>query len=252
MKQTRRLENKVAIVTGSSRGIGRAIALEFARQGARLVITYNHRANEAETVVQQIISAEGQAFAVQLEICDRSSVRSMFSAAYEHFERIDVLINNAGFLEQKPFMTITDGEWDHTLSINLKGVFICTQEAIPFFERQKSGCVINISSVGGQMGGPKAPHYAAAKAGVISLTKSLARILAPIGVRVNAIAPGFIRTDMYLDIVSRENEFEIESDILLGRAGEPEDVAQAALFLASDASQYITGHVLNVNGGFYL
>ena len=252
MNQTGRLENKVAIVTGSSRGIGRAIALEFARQGAKLTVTYNREAAQAEAAVQQILSDGGEAFVAQLDVCDRGSVRAMFAAAYERFGCIDVLVNNAGFLEQKPFIDITDKDWDYTLAVNLKGVFICTQELVPFFERQQSGCIINISSVGGQMGGSKAPHYAAAKAGVISLTKSTARLLAPMGVRVNAIAPGFIRTDMYFDITSRTAESEIKAGILLRRVGEPEDVAAAALFLASDEARYITGHVLNVNGGSYL
>ncbi len=252
MNQTRRLENKVAIVIGSSRGIGRAIALEFAGQGAKLVITYNRKTAQAKAAVQKILSSGGEAFAAQLEVCDRNSVRAMFAAVHERFARIDVLVNNAGSLEQKPFTTITDEDWDYTLAVNLKGVFICTQEVVPVFKRQQSGCIINISSLGGQMGGPNAPHYAAAKAGVISLTKSTARLLAPMGVRVNAIAPGFIRTDMYFDIISRTAESQINAGILLGRVGEPEEVAAAALFLASDEARYITGHILNVNGGSYL
>ena len=252
MSQTRRLENKTVVVTGSSRGIGKAIALEFARQGAKLVVTYNREAAQAEMVAQQILSDGGEAFTAQLDVCNRGSVRVVFAATHERYGHIDVLVNNAGFLEQKPFATITDEDWDYTMAVNLKGVFICIQEAMPFLERQRYGCIINISSVGGQMGGDKATHYAAAKAGVISLTKSTARLFAPMGVRVNAIAPGFIRTDMYFDIVSRTDESQINAGILLGRVGEPEEVAAAASFLASDEACYITGHVLNVNGGSYL
>ena len=252
MKQTKDLENKVAIVTGSSRGIGKAVALVLAKQGAKLVVTYNSNAVQAESVLQQILSFGGEAFSVQLDVCNRSSVQTMFETTVERFGHIDVLVNNAGFLEQKPFATITDEDWDYTLSVNLKGVFICTQEVMSVYERQRSGCIINISSVGGQMGGTKAPHYAAAKAGVISFTKSTARLLAPMGVRVNAIAPGFIRTDMYYNIISHTDKSQIDAGILLGRVGEPEEVAAAALFLASDGSSYITGHVLNVNGGLYI
>jgi len=252
MKNNRRLENKVAIVTGSSRGIGKAIALEFAKQGAKLVITYNHEAGKAQDVIDIIQSDGGEAFFTQLEICDRHSVRNVYREALEKFGRIDILVNNAGFLEQKPFMTITDEDWDYTLATNLKSVFICTQEVVPFFEPQHAGCIVNISSVGGQMGGSKAPHYAAAKAGVISLTKSTARLFGPKGIRVNAIAPGFVRTDMYTKIVSNTSEADITAGILLGFVGEPGDIAAAALFLASEESRYITGHILNVNGGSFL
>ena len=252
MSEIGRLLNKVAILTGSSRGIGKAIALEFARQGARIVVGYNRDKAKAEAVVYQIITNGGDAFAIQLDVRDRSSVRAMFKTAHDRFGRVDVLVNNAGFLEQKPFMNITDDDWNYSLAVNLTGVFVCIQEVVQFFEGQKSGCIINMTSVGGQIGGAKAPHYAAAKAGVIALTKSTARLLAPMGVRVNAIAPGFIRTDMYTDIISRTPESQINADILLERVGEPEEVATAAVFLASDDACYITGHILNVNGGLYL
>jgi len=190
--------------------------------------------------------------AVQVDVCNRSDVKKMYEITCDRFGRIDILVNNAGILKQKPFIQITDEEWDHMLAVNLKGVFICTQEVVSFFSQQQRGCIINMTSVGGQMGGLNAPHYAAAKAGVISFTKSTARILAPMGVRVNAIAPGFIRTDMYDDIISRTPKSQINESILLGRPGEPEEIAHAALFLASDEALYITGHILNVNGGYYL
>jgi len=252
METMKRLEGKVAVVTGSSRGIGQAIAVEFAKHGAELAVTYLKQAELAKDVVDQIIASGGNAFATKLEVFNRNSVREVLTATWERFGRIDILVNNAGFLQQKDFTAISDGDLDYTLAVNLKGAFICIQEIVPFFQQQQSGCIINISSVGGQMGGPKAPHYAAAKAGVISLTKSAARLLAPIGVRVNAIAPGFIKTDMYSDITTRTDESQIYEDILLGRVGEPEEVASTALFLASDEASYITGHVLNVNGGSYL
>jgi 3-oxoacyl-[acyl-carrier protein] reductase len=252
MSDTERLLNKVAIVTGSSRGIGKAIAFRFARAGARVVITYNRQREAAQEGVRQIVAEGGDAWATPLDVSSRRSIQEVFAACGERWGGIDILVNNAGCLKQEPFRKITDEAWDRTLAVNLKGVFISTQEVLPFFERKKSGCIINITSVGGQMGGPKAPHYSAAKAGVISLTKSTARLLAPMGVRVNAIAPGFIRTDIYRDIVREEERSKVDDSILLGRVGEPEEVADAALFLASDESGYITGHVINVNGGCYL
>ena len=252
MCSARRFEKKVVIVTGSSRGIGKAVALEFAKQGARLVVTYIRNEALAEEVARQIRSEGGDAIRLQLDVCERQSVQDVFAAALERYEHVDVLVNNAGFLEQIPFMDIGDKDWDKALAVNLKGAFICTQAAARCFESRRAGCIINISSIGGQTGGPKAPHYAAAKAGVISLTKSSARLLAPLGVRVNAVAPGFIRTDMYDDIISRTSESQITDGILLGRVGEPEEVANAVLFLASDQADYITGHVLDVNGGAHL
>ena len=229
------LKGKIALVTGSSRGIGRAIAERFTQEGAQVITTYH------QTPV---------AGAVPLDASDRASVTKVLADIVARYGRLDILVNNAGFLEQKPFETITDEEWDHTLAVNLKSIFITTQEAAPLLRKSK-GSIINLSSVGGQTGGIKAPHYAAAKAGVISFTRSTAKLLAP-EVRVNAIAPGFIRTDIYKDIVSRTPESEIIAPIPLKRVGEPEEVAAAAVFLASSEAGYITGHVLNVNGGVFL
>lgn len=247
-----RLAGKTSLVTGSSRGIGRAIALRFGQEGARVAVTYNKEHSKALEVCDQLGRIGAETLCVQMDVTVRSNVRQVLAMISERWGRLDILVNNAGYLEQKPFDAITDGEWDHMLGVNLKGCFLCTQEAMDLFEARQSGCIINVASVGGQMGGDKAPHYAAAKAGVISLTKSTARLLAPIGVRVNAVAPGFIRTDMFQDIASRTVESEIAAGILLGHVGEPEDVAAAAVFLASDDARYVTGHVLNVNGGLYL
>jgi NAD(P)-dependent dehydrogenase (short-subunit alcohol dehydrogenase family) len=248
----KRLQDKVAIVTGSSRGIGKAIAFAFAGAGAKVAVTYRNNAAPAQAVVDEILRNGAEAFTFALDVCDREDVSGCFRSVAARYGNIDILVNNAGFLQQKPFHEITDEDWDTHLDINLKGVFICTQEISRYFQKQKSGTIINITSVGGQIGGAKAPHYAAAKSGVISFTKSSAKILAPDGVRVNAIAPGFIRTDMYEDIVSRTSAAEINSQILVGRVGEPEEVAAAAVFLASAEAAYITGHVLNVNGGLHL
>lgn len=252
MQSRGRLAQKTALVTGSSRGIGQSIALRFAQEGAKVVVTYNTQEAMALRVCDELEQLGAETFCTHLDVTIRSSVQQVLAKIMERWGRLDILVNNAGYLEQKPFATITDEDWDYTLAVNLKGCFICTQEAMKIFQLQRSGCIINITSVGGQIGGDKAPHYAAAKAGVISLTKSTARLLAPRGVRVNAIAPGFIRTEMYADVISRTPESQINVGILLGRVGEPEEVAAAALFLASDEARYITGHVLNVNGGSYL
>lgn len=248
--ETMSLKGKVALVTGSSRGIGKAIVRRFAREGAKVVVTCFTDAECAAGVCEEIIKEGGEGMVLSIDVTDRASVRKVLDAIVKRWGGLDILVNNVGFLSQKPFDTITDEEWDHTLAANLKSTFICTQEASKLL-RERRGSIINLSSVGGQTGGIKAPHYAAAKAGVISFTRSSAKLLAP-EVRVNAIAPGFIRTDMYKDIISRTPEAEIISQIPLGRAGEPDDVARAAVFLASDEARYITGHVLNVNGGVFL
>lgn len=245
-----KLAGKRALVTGASRGIGRAIALGFARAGASVAVAYHTNREPADALASELLALGVESFSLPLEVTNRVGVHTAVEEVVKRWGTLDILVNNAGYLEQKPFDEITDEDWEHTLAVDLKGVFICTQEVARIFKRQKSGCIINLSSVGGQTGGVKAPHYAAAKAGVISFTKSAAKLLAP-HTRVNAIAPGFIRTDMYRDIVSRSSEADILSQIPLGRVGEPDDVARAAVFLASDDASYITGHVLNINGGLF-
>lgn len=247
-----RLKDKVALVSGSSRGIGRGIAESFAREGAAVAVTWHRNEAAADALVDEIEKHGGRAHSLQLDVTRRRSIRSAISRTVGILGGLDIVVNNAGFLEQKPFHTISDEDWDYTFDCNLKSAFIFAQEAREHFEAQQSGCLINIASIGGQTGGTKAPHYAAAKAAMISLTHSLAKILAPHGIRVNAISPGFIHTDMYEDIATRESEAAILETIPLARIGVPEDVAGAAVYLASDESSYVTGHVLNVNGGFFL
>lgn len=247
-----RLAGQVAIVSGSSRGIGRGIAERFAREGAAVAVTWNRNEDAAAAVVEEIEKQAGRASCLYLDVMERSSIRRCVARTVEDLGGLDVVVNNAGFLEQKPFDSISDADWDYTLGCNLKSAFVFAQEVQSHFESQSRGSLINIASIGGQTGGTKAPHYAAAKAGMISLTHSLAKIFAPSGVRVNAISPGYIATDMYADITTRESEEAILDTIPLGRIGQPADIADAAVYLASEESAYVTGHILNVNGGFYL
>lgn len=249
------LTGKNVLVTGASRGIGAAIALAMSAEGARVALTYQDNLLAAEEVSSQ---CTGETILVSLDVTRRESVESAINAVVKKWGSLDVLVNNAGYLKQQAFQTIDDADWSSTLDTNLKGVFLSTQAAARVFEEQLKNSevgavsIINISSVGGQMGGTKAPHYAAAKAGVISMTKSAAKLLAPLGVRVNAVAPGFIKTDMYEQVLANSSETDILASIPLGYVGLPEDVADSVVFLASDKSRYITGHVLNVNGGAYL
>ncbi|MBF0246913.1 MAG: 3-oxoacyl-ACP reductase FabG [Alphaproteobacteria bacterium] len=249
------LKNKSALVTGASRGIGAAIAEALSACGANVMVAYKSRAEDAERVAASCRG--GDSATVAMEVSSRDDVERAVDAVTKRWGRFDILVNNAGYLKQTPFADISDAEWAVTMDANLRGVFLCSQVAGAVFASQNAaegggGCIVNITSVGGQMGGTKAPHYAAAKAGVISLTKSTAKLLAPHGVRVNAIAPGFIKTDMYEHIIANTDVSEILASIPLGRVGLPGDVADAAAFLASDRASYITGHVLNVNGGMYL
>jgi len=249
------LADKNVLVTGSSRGIGAAIAQAMSAEGARVGLAYHENSAAAEEVASL---CTGETILLSLDVTRRESVETAMTAIVKQWGRLDILVNNAGYLKQQPFQTIDDGDWSRTLDTNLKGVFLCTQVAARIFEEQfenpdsSTTAIINITSVGGQMGGAKAPHYAAAKAGVISMTKSATRLLSAMGVRVNAVAPGFIKTDMYEQVLANSSEAEILEGIPLGYVGLPEDVADAVVFLASDKSRYITGHVLNVNGGAYL
>lgn len=244
------LQGRTALVTGASRGVGRAIALALAGEGANVVVNYRERRQAAEEVVGEIEGIGAVALAVQGDVAQRDQVRALLAATLQRFEGLDILINNAGLLQQKPFAQITDADWDGVLAVNLKGAFLCSQESLDALLRSDHGRILNISSSGGQLGGTLAPHYAAAKAGTIALTRSLARLLAP-EIAVNCIAPGLIDTDMTRDEIASPEGLEKLAQIPLDRVGSAEDVAAAAVFLAASAP-YVTGHTLNVNGGLYL
>ncbi len=246
-----RLEGKVALVTGGSRGLGRAIAIALAEAGADVALTYARERAEGEATAAMIRALGRRALVLPLELASRSSIRAALAAAIEAWGRLDVLVNNAGILQQKPFAEISDDDFDRMLAVNLRGPFVCAQEALPLLAQHGNGAVVNIASVGGQVGGTLAVHYSASKAGVIALTRSLARLAAP-AVRVNCVSPGLIETAMTRDELASPGAADKLRQILLGRPGEAAEVAAAVVFLASPAAAYVTGQVLNVNGGLYL
>lgn len=244
-----KLKEKVAIVTGSSRGIGEAIARAFAREGAKVVVCAHQALSSAEAVAGEIQQQGGMAIGVKLEIRDRQSVRDMLDRVTKVWDGIDILVNNAGINVPKAFDEVTDDDWNTVISVNLTGTFVCVQETLPYI--REGGRIINIASISGQIGGPKSVHYAVSKAGVIALTQGLARFCAQRRICVNAISPGYVETDMLRTSLTPELRKSMIEPILLGRLGLPEDVASAAVFLASDEASYMTGQTVNVNGGMY-
>jgi acetoacetyl-CoA reductase/3-oxoacyl-[acyl-carrier protein] reductase len=246
------LKDKVALVSGSSRGIGRSIALSLARQGAWVAITYLENQHLAEEVAEVIRTGGGRTMSVQLAQESRVSVQAAFRRVREELGEIEILVNNAAKAQEKPFEQITDEDWGSMMAVNLQGPFICAQEVIPGMVKKGWGRVINISSVGGQWGGFNQVHYAASKAGLINLTRSLAKIYGPHGVNSNAVAVGLVETDMSeMELASEAGRRKVAS-IPVGRVGKPEEVASVVAFLASDEAGYVNGQTINVNGGMYL
>ncbi|MED0653712.1 3-oxoacyl-[acyl-carrier-protein] reductase [Anoxybacillus geothermalis] len=245
------LEGKIALVTGASRGIGRAVALELARQGASVVVNYAGSEAKANEVVEMIRSLGREAIAVQADVARAEEVERLVKTALDQFGRLDILVNNAGITRDNLLMRMKEEEWDAVINTNLKGVFLCTKAVTRPMMKQRGGRIINIASVVGVIGNPGQANYVAAKAGVIGLTKTAARELASRNITVNAVAPGFITTDM-TEALSEELKGEMLKQIPLARFGEPDDVARVVAFLASDAAGYMTGQTLHVDGGMVM
>ncbi|WP_027408167.1 3-oxoacyl-[acyl-carrier-protein] reductase [Anoxybacteroides tepidamans] len=245
------LQGKVALVTGASRGIGRAIALELARQGAKVAVNYAGSEAKAKEVVEAIEQMGGEAFAIQADVSNAEAVDRMVKEVMERFERVDILVNNAGVTRDNLLMRMKEEEWDEVINTNLKGVFHCTKAVTRPMMKQRYGRIVNIASVVGVMGNPGQANYVAAKAGVIGLTKTAAKELASRGITVNAVAPGFITTDM-TDRLAEDIRTEMLKQIPLARFGEPEDIAKVVAFLVSDAAGYITGQTIHVDGGMVM
>jgi len=242
---------RVAIVTGSSRGLGRATALELARRDTHVVINYVQSQVDAESAAEQVRATGSEAICVRADVSDRSQVDDMVGLALKQWGRIDILVNNAGILRDRTLRKMTSEEWFDVMSVNLNGAFNCTRAVLDTMLGQRRGRIINITSVIGESGGVGQTNYGASKAGLIGFTRSLALELGSKGITVNAVAPGFMKTDMLKSIP--ENILEIiRGKIPAGDFGEPADIAAAVAFLASDEARYITGHVLNVNGGLYM
>lgn len=243
------LQDQVALVTGASRGIGRAIAFALAQEGAKVVVNYSSSATAAESVVAEIQQQGGEALALQADVSQTEQVDQLVEKIQEKWDKIDILVNNAGITKDNLLIRMKLEDWQAVLALNLTGVFLCTRAVGKLMLKQRRGRIINIASVSGQMGNPGQANYSAAKAGVIGLTKTLAKEFASRGITVNAVAPGFIETDMTHDLKAEE----ILKLIPLGRFGKPEEVAQMVSFLASNpASAYITGQVFNVDGGMVM
>lgn len=242
------LENRVALVTGGSRGIGKAIALELADRGASVAVNYVKSSQAAEEVVAQIKASGGQAQAFQADIAQYDQAQDLIKATLASFGGLDILINNAGITRDTLIMMMSEEDWDLVQATNLKGTFNCAKAAIRHMMRKRFGRIINITSVSGQMGNAGQTNYAASKAGQIGFTKALAREVAARKITVNAIAAGYIQTDIWASVPEEAREMAL-SIIPLGRKGQPEEIAYAAAFLASEQAAYITGQVLGVDGG---
>ncbi|GFH62614.1 MAG: 3-oxoacyl-[acyl-carrier-protein] reductase [Candidatus Desulfovibrio kirbyi] len=239
-----------AVVTGGSRGIGRAIASRLARDGYQIFLTYVSRPDEARATVDGILAAGGQAKAFALNVSDSSAVTDFFAAEIKDRVDLAVLVNNAGITKDSFLVRMKDEDFDKVLSVNLRGAFVCTREAAKIMSRARAGRIVNITSVAGQMGNAGQANYASAKAALLGLTKSCAKELASRNITVNAVSPGFIETDMTAEL-SAEIRESYTATVPLKRMGTPREVAEAVAFLASDKASYITGQILAVNGGMY-
>jgi 3-oxoacyl-[acyl-carrier protein] reductase len=240
------LKDKVALVTGGSRGIGKAIVLDLARNGAKVVFTYLKSEEPARLLVDEISKSGGDALAIRSDSKDYSQAKKAIEETIKKFGRIDILVNNAGIIKDKALMFMEPSEWQEVIDTNLTGYFNMARSCIVTMMKQKSGNIVNISSVAGVVGTPRQVNYAAAKAGIVGFTKSLAKEVASYNIRVNAVAPGYIETDMTKDLKDKDGLLKM---IPAGRFGSGDEVAKAVTFLAGDKSGYITGQVIKVDGG---
>ena len=245
-----KLVGKVALVTGGAQGIGKAVSLLLARNGADIVVS-DVNLEKAEETAREVQALGRKALAIKADVATLSDVEKMVDTAMAQFGKVDILVNNAGIARDKLILRMTEEDWDTVLNINLKGTFNCTKAVVRHMSKQKYGKIVNIASVVGEMGNAGQGNYAASKAGVIGFTKTIAREFAQRGINVNAIAPGYIETPM-TDALPDKVKEELKRLIPLDRLGKPEDVAEAVLFLVSESANYITGQVLNVNGGIYM
>lgn len=246
-----KLAGKSVLITGASRGIGREIALEMARQGADVAVNYSGSEAKANETVDEIKALGQDAFAIQCDVSNSESVSNMVKETIDRFGKLDILVNNAGITKDNLLMRMKEQEWDDVININLKGVFLCTKAVTRQMMKQRQGRIINIASIVGVSGNAGQANYVAAKSGVIGLTKTTAKELSSRNITVNAVAPGFITTDM-TDKLSEEVKAEMLKQIPLARFGEPKDIANVTVFLASDESSYMTGQTLHVDGGMVM
>jgi 3-oxoacyl-[acyl-carrier protein] reductase len=242
-------DGQVAIVTGAGRGIGRAIAQRFASSGAKLGIV-DIRLNNAEQVAGEILENGGEALAIQVDVTEVEQVQRMVDEVLSNYGRLDILVNNAGIFTSAKFSELTEDLWDRMIDVHLKGTFLCSRAVVEHMLARRSGCIINIASTSGLTGGTSGAHYAAAKGGVIAFTRSIGKELAGQGIRVNAVAPSKIETDMLQGVDTSEARKQLISKIPVGRIGKPEDIAELVAFLASDRASYIVGEVIVASGGY--